>query len=102
MLQGAVIACLGKAVCRGLAFPIFYTLFMIPIGDELMPAMQTLTAEMSMVLLGLLHIPAHIEGIFITTPPGSFEVSEPCSAFAFIIWLLAFGTLVAHISFSLA
>src|SRR3546814_261186 len=100
MLQGAVIACLGKAVCRGLAFPIFYTLFMIPIGDELMPAMQTLTAEMSMVLLGLVDIPAHIEGIFITTPTGYFEVAEACSGVEFLIAMTAFGALVANVCFS--
>ena len=29
MLEGAVIACLGKAVARGLAFPLFYALFLV-------------------------------------------------------------------------
>src|SRR3546814_10987549 len=58
MLQGAVIACLRKAVCRGLAFPIFYTLFMIPIGDELLPATQPLTPEMSMDIPALFPTPS--------------------------------------------
>ncbi|HLL59242.1 MAG TPA: archaeosortase/exosortase family protein, partial [Allosphingosinicella sp.] len=43
MLQGSVIACLGKSVARGLAFPIFYALFLIPAGEELVEPMQTLT-----------------------------------------------------------
>jgi hypothetical protein len=51
MLQGAAIACLGKAAARGLAFPIFYALFLIPFGEELVPPMQTVTAKMAMALL---------------------------------------------------
>jgi EpsI family protein len=91
MLQGAVIACLGKAVSRGLAFPIFYALFLIPAGEGLVPPLQTLTAEMSMALLALSGIPAHIEGIFITTPSGYFEVAEACSGVQFLIAMIAYG-----------
>jgi exosortase A len=99
MLQGAVIACLGKAVSRGLAFPIFYALFLIPAGEGLVPPLQTLTAEMSMALLALSGIPAHIEGIFITTPSGYFEVAEACSGVQFLIAMIAYGALVANVCF---
>lgn len=100
MLQGAVITCLGKAVSRALAFPIAYGLFMVPIGDELMPAMQTLTAEISMILLGFVGVPAHIEGVFITTPTGYFEVAEACSGVEFLIAMVALGALVANLCFT--
>ena len=82
MLQGAVIACLGKAVARGLAFPLFYALFLVPFGEELVPPMQKLTAQMSMALLALAGVPAHLEGIFISTPTGLFRVAEACSGSA--------------------
>ncbi len=99
MLQGAVIACLGKAVARGLAFPIFYALFLIPAGEELVPPMQTLTAHMSMALLGLAGIPAHLEGVFITTPTGYFEVAEACAGVRFLIAMIAYGALVTNLCF---
>jgi exosortase A len=99
MLQGSVIACLGKAVSRGLAFPIFYALFLVPAGEELVPPMQTLTAEMCMFLLALVGIPAHIEGIFITIPTGYFEVAEACSGVQFLIAMIAYGALVANVCF---
>jgi EpsI family protein len=99
MLQGAVIACLGKAVSRGLAFPIFYALFLIPAGEGLVPPLQTVTAEMSMFLLALVGLPAHIEGIFITTPSGYFEVAEACSGVQFLIAMIAYGALVANVCF---
>jgi exosortase A len=99
MLQGAVIACLGKAVARGLAFPLFYALFLVPVGEELVPAMQTLTAEIASALLALAGVPAHLEGIFITTPTGYFEVAEACAGVKFLIAMVAFGALVANVCF---
>ena len=99
MLQGAVIACLGKAVSRGLTFPLFYALFLIPAGEELVPTLQTVTAEMATFLLGLSGIPAHLEGVFITTPSGYFEVAEACAGAKFLIAMVAFGALVANVCF---
>ena len=99
MLQGSVVACLGKQVARALAFPIFYALFLIPAGDELVPPMQTLTARMCMVLLRLVGLPAHVEGVFITTPTGYFEVAEACSGVQFLIAMIAYGALVANVCF---
>jgi exosortase A len=99
MLQGAAIACLGKAAARGLAFPIFYALFLIPAGEELVPPMQTLTAEIAMALLNLAQVPAHIDGVFISTPTGYFEVAEACSGVKFLIAMAAYGALAANVCF---
>lgn len=99
MLQGAVVACLGKSLARALAFPLFYAFFLIPAGEELVPLLQTVTAHMCMALLGLVGIAAHLEGIFITTPYGYFEVAEACSGVQFLIAMAAYGALVANVCF---
>ncbi len=99
MLQGAVIACLGKSVSRGLAFPIFYLFFLVPAGDEIVPLMQTVTAELCMALLRLSGIPAHLEGIFITIPTGLFRVAEACAGVKFLVAMVALGALVANLCF---
>jgi exosortase A len=99
MLQGAVVACLGKAVTRGLLFPLFYAFFLVPTGQEIEPMMQTLTAEMAMVMLALTGVPAHIEGVFISIPNGYFEVAEACSGVRFLIAMAALGVLVANVCF---
>jgi exosortase A len=99
MLQGAVVAILGKAVARGLAFPLFYALFLVPFGEEIVPALQTLTARIAAALLALSSVPAHLEGIFITTPSGYFEVAEACAGVRFLIAMLAFGALVANLCY---
>lgn len=99
MLEGAVVATFGIAVARALLFPLGYALFLVPVGEELVPALQTLTAELSMALLGLFGVPAHIEGVFITTPSGYFEVAEACSGVKFLIAMVALGVLAAHLCF---
>jgi exosortase A len=100
MLQGAVIACLGKAVSRALAFPLFFAFFLVPTGEEFVPVMQTVTAKMSMALLALSGVPAHIQGVFITTPTGYFEVAEACSGVRFLVAMAALGALVANVCFT--
>ena len=99
MLQGAVIVVMGPEVVRGVLFPLFYMLFMVPAGEELVPSLQTITARMSMALLGLAGVPAHIEGIFITIPNGWFKVAEACSGVKFLVAMLAYSVLVANVCF---
>jgi exosortase A len=99
MLQGAVIALLGPAVARALAFPLFYAFFMVPFGEEVVPLLQLVTARLSMFFLGLAGVPAHMEGIFITTPTGYFEVAEACSGAKFLIAMTAYGALVCNVCF---
>jgi exosortase A len=99
MLQGGVVACLGPAVARGVLFPLCYALLLVPAGEELVPPLQTLTAAMCMRLLDLAGVPAHIDGVFITIPNGYFEVAEACSGVKFLVAMVAYATLVAHVCF---
>ena len=100
MLQGSVAALLGINLARGVLFPLFYMFFLLPIGDEAVPMLQTITAKMSMAMLGWTNIPAHIDGIFITTPTGYFKVAEACSGVQFLVAMLAYGALVANLCFN--
>ena len=99
MLQGAVISIMGLQVTRGLLFPLFYMFFLVPFGEELVPPMQTITAKLSMLFLGWQGIPAHIDGVFITTPNGYFEVAEACSGVKFLVAMAAYAVLVTNICF---
>lgn len=99
MLQGATVAMLGPAVSRILLFPIFYALFMVPFGEEIVPTLQLLTARLTVPLLSLVDIPAHLDGVFITTPTGYFEVAEACSGAKFLIAMTAYGALVCYLCF---
>ncbi len=99
MAQASVLTLLGPRASIALLFPLTYMLFMVPAGDELIPALQTITAQITMVLLDWSNVPAHIEGVFITTPGGYFEVAEACSGVKFLIAMIAYGALVANVCF---
>jgi exosortase A len=99
MIQSSVLALLGARAFRGILFPVFYLVFLIPFGDELVPALQIVTARLSMVFLGLAGIPARLDGVFISTPTGLFEVAEACSGVKFLVAMVAYGALVANVCF---
>lgn len=100
MLQGSAATLLGPNATRGLLFPLFYMFFLLPIGEEAVPALQTLTAKMCMILLGWAGVPAHIDGIFISTSAGLFRVAEACSGVKFLIAMVALGALVCNLCFN--
>ena len=99
MLQGAVAATLGERLVRALLFPLAYALLLVPFGEELVPMLQTLTAHISVVLLHLSGLQAEMEGVFITTRAGFFEVAEACSGVNFLIAMLAYAVFAAHLCF---
>lgn len=100
MLQGAALALLGPRVAAAQLFPLGYMLALVPFGDELIPFLQTITAKLTMVLLALTHVRASIDGVFITTRFGYFEVAEACSGVKFLIAMIAYGALVSNVCFA--
>lgn len=99
MLQAAFLALMGPRVSTGVMFPLAYMLFLIPFGGELIPLLQTITAEITITLIHASGIPAQIDGVFIDTPVGLFQVAEACSGVEFLIAMIALGSLVAHVCF---
>mgnify|MGYP002780152919 CR=1 FL=1 len=98
-LQMALVALLGPRIAAALLFPLAYSLFLVPFGEELVPALQMLTAKMTIALTLWSGVPAVVDGVFIDTPAGLFEVAEECSGVKFLIAMIALGVLVAQCCF---
>ena len=99
LLPMTAVLLLGVQVSAGLAFPLAYCAFLVPFGDELVPALQTITAKLTVALVHLSGIRASIDGVFIDTPAGLFQVAEACSGVKFLIAMIALGVLVANLCF---
>lgn len=99
-VQASVLALLGLRAGWALMFPLAYAVFLVPFGDELVPALQTLTARMTIALTLWSGVPAAVDGVFIDTPAGLFEVAEACSGVQFLIAMSALATLIAHTCFT--
>jgi hypothetical protein len=78
MAQASLAVVMGPEVVAGLLFPCSTCCSSFPSGT-MIPFLQTLTAKITMIFLGMAHIPAAIDGVFITTPAGYSEVAEACS-----------------------
>lgn len=99
LLPASAVALLGPRVSLGLLFPLCYLMFLVPFGDELVPALQMITAEISIALVHASGVPAIIDGVLIETPVGVFEVAEACSGVKFLVAMVAFATFVANLFF---
>jgi exosortase A len=99
MLPAVAALALGPRLMAALAFPMAYMVFLVPFGDELIPPLQMITAWLTIQLTHLSGIPAAVNGVFIDTPAGLFEVAEACSGVKFLVAMVALGTLVANVCF---
>lgn len=100
LLVSTVPTLLGPRVAAGLVFPLGYMVLLVPFGDELVPQLQMITATITIGLVHLSGISAVIDGVFINTPAGLFEVAEACSGVKFLVAMFAFGILVANLCFA--
>lgn len=101
-LQLVIWFALGSAKASTIAFPIFYLLFCVPFGDSFIPALQLITADLSVFFVQLSGIPIYREGLFLSIPNGMFEVAEACSGIRFLISSVALGFLFAYLNFTKA
>lgn len=98
--QGATFGVLGLRVGLILAFPLAYMFFLVPFGDEIIPPLQYVTAEMATALTRLSGVETVADGIHIDTPAGLFIVAEECSGVKFLVAMVALGVLVAYSCFA--
>jgi exosortase len=91
-------AFIGNRLAYKIIFPLSFILFCIPIGEELIPALQEVTADLSMVMLKWSGIPVYRSGLYIEIPQGQFLVAEACSGISFFIASIVIGSLYAYLN----
>jgi len=99
LLEILVLAVLGWRICRAMAAPLAYLVFLVPFGAFATPALQNATAWMIDVGLDLFDVTHYRDGLLIETPEGLFHVAEACAGLRFVIAALAFGALYAFVMF---
>ncbi|HEY1042888.1 MAG TPA: exosortase A [Telluria sp.] len=99
MLPVTVLAVLGKAVARALAFPLAFIMLAVPFGDALIPPLIDLTADFTVNALVATGIPVLREGTQFTIPSGRWSVVEACSGVRYLIASISLGFLFAHLNY---
>jgi exosortase A len=90
----------GNSNAKVLWFPILFLGFAIPFGEELVPRLQIITADFTVMYLNLVSIPVYREGLYLYIPNGTFHVAEACSGIRFLISGTALGALFAYLFFN--
>lgn len=90
----------GTGFAKRYKFPLCYLIFAVPMGNTLIPLLQQITAEITVLMLNLSNIPVFFEGLYITIPTGRFEVAVACSGIRYLIASVAVGTLYAYLTYN--
>ncbi|WFL77185.1 exosortase A [Altererythrobacter arenosus] len=98
-LPAIAVTLLGARVGTALLLPLAMTGFLVPFGDEIIPPLQMITADIAIALTHWSGIPATIDGIHIDTPVGLFIVAEACSGVKFLVAMVTLGVLVCFTAF---
>ncbi|AFT75394.1 exosortase A [Alteromonas macleodii] len=99
MLPVIIWGLVGHHIAKRLLFPLCFILFSIPVGEQLIPYLQQITADGSVFLLKLTNIPNYRTGLYIEIPQGRFLVAEACSGVSFFIASIVMGSAYAYLNF---
>ena len=87
----------GWQLARRVAFPVLFLYFALPVWELISPALQSMTAIVSVWLTSLVGIPVLMEDNVIHIPEGWFEVAGGCNGLHFFIVALAIAAVHGHL-----
>jgi len=90
---------IGNKLAWRYKFPLAYLLFAVPMGENLIPWLQDVTAWFTVFFLKLNGIPVYVDGLYIQIPTGMFEVAVACSGIRYLIASAAVGALYGHLTY---
>ena len=100
LLVLAVPAICGLAVARAMAFPLLFLMFMVPIGDFMLPWLMEWTADFTVAAIQFSGVPVYREGLQFVIPSGTWSVVEACSGVRYMIASVMVGSLFAYLNFT--
>lgn len=86
----------GDRLLRAACFPLLYLYLAVPVGESLVPLLQTVTADVATAALNLFGIPAYRDGWLIELSGGTFEVAKACSGSRYLYAGIAMALLIAY------
>ena len=92
---------LGDKIAYHILFPLCFMLFAIPFGEEFIPFLQEVTADLSVIMVSWTGIPLFRSGLFLEIPEGRFLVAEACSGVSFLIASVVLGNLYSYMNLKL-
>ena len=92
-------ALIGLRAANVIAFPLFFLVFAVPIGEFFVPYMMEMTADFTVAALRITGIPVYRTGLQFIVPSGAWSVVEACSGVRYLIASVTIGTLFAYLNY---
>lgn len=99
MIPAIVFTMLGWQVTKNISFPLFFLIFAVPMGEELVPGMVEFTANFTVAMVKLVGIPIYREGNYFELPSGNWSVVEACSGVRYLIASITLGFIYAYLNY---
>lgn len=90
----------GDQLLRAAWFPLGFLFLAAPVGEEIVPILQNITADVATGALHVFGVTAFRDGHFISLPGGDFEVARACSGFRYLYSGVALAVLVSYLLLS--
>jgi len=100
MIPVLVFSILGWPITKRMMFPLFFLVFAVPMGEELVPYLIAFTADFTVAMIETVGIPVYREGTFFQLPTGNWSVVTACSGVRYLIASLTLGCLYAYLNYS--
>ena len=100
LLPAIIWANIGHRAAYTIFFPLIFMLFSIPVGEQLTPLLQQITADGAVKVLELTGVPHFRNGLYIEIPQGRFLVAEACSGVSFFIASIVIGSAYTYLNIS--
>lgn len=91
---------LGNTVSLSMSFPLLFLFFMVPMGEELIPALIEFTTTFTVKLLRASGLAVYRDGNFFTLTSGSWSVIEACSGISYLIASITLGFVFAYLNYA--
>ncbi|MFC3094608.1 exosortase [Alteromonas sediminis] len=99
LLPFLILSIIGVQAAYAILFPLVFIVFTIPVGEQLIPWLQEVTADISVYMLKLTGVPLFRSGLYIEIPQGRFLVAEACSGISFFIASIVVGSVYSYLNF---
>lgn len=100
IIMSTIWAIVGTRIAKAIQFPILFLFFLAPVGEELVPYLMELTADVTVWAIRNTGIPIYREGLFFSLPSGNWSVVEACSGINYLISSISLGSLYAYLNFT--
>ncbi|MFN3231960.1 MAG: exosortase A [Alphaproteobacteria bacterium] len=104
IFQSLVLTLFGWRVVGVLWFPLFFLIFLVPLGEFLVPVLQRWTADFLVWSVELIGLPIETDGYLIQVSDGTkpyhfFEVAKECSGIRYLTVMFQIGLLASYLLF---